>query len=211
LAISCGANPRNTYVIPGFIPPRLNETQGIPEKINDFLKVHSVNMLMAGVVSGQTERDIYGIWDTLYIFKRIKDKYKDIGLIIFLQQKQNANSIAHYLNENKLSQNVLVHTDDTELWPTMRRCEVYLRPTKTDGDANSIREALFFGIPVLASDCVQRPDPVVIYKTGDLESYYDKLDHVINNIETYKISFKRIRVYDNSTDMINILKKLKST
>jgi glycogen synthase len=38
---------------------------------------------------------------------------------------------------------------------------VYLRPTLTDGDAVSIREALAAGVPVVASDVVRRPPGVI--------------------------------------------------
>ena len=44
--------------------------------------------------------------------------------------------------------------------PALRRATLYLRPTLTDGDAVSIREAIAAGVPVLASDVVARPPGV---------------------------------------------------
>jgi glycosyltransferase involved in cell wall biosynthesis len=51
--------------------------------------------------------------------------------------------------------------------------DIFLRPTRSDGDANSIREALYLGVPVIASDCVERPDQVLTFRTGDIPSYVE--------------------------------------
>jgi len=47
------------------------------------------------------------------------------------------------------------------LSPAFPFTAVYLRPTLTDGDAVSIREALDAGVPVVASNVVRRPRGVV--------------------------------------------------
>ena len=39
----------------------------------------------------------------------------------------------------------------------LRLTDVLLKPTNTDGDAISVREALYLGVPVVASDVVERP------------------------------------------------------
>jgi glycosyltransferase involved in cell wall biosynthesis len=53
--------------------------------------------------------------------------------------------------------------------------DVFVRPTFTDGDSISVREALSLGIPVIASDCVERPDGVVLFKTGNAGDLSGKL------------------------------------
>jgi glycosyltransferase involved in cell wall biosynthesis len=70
-----------------------------------------------------------------------------------------------------------------ELWPLLRKINLLLRPTKSDGDALSIREALFFRIPVISSDVVPRPEGTIIYK---LNSREDLLEKTIYLIEHYK-------------------------
>jgi glycosyltransferase involved in cell wall biosynthesis len=49
----------------------------------------------------------------------------------------------------------------------LRVADVYVRPTTRDGDAVAIREALGWGLEVIASDCVRRPDGVVTFRLGD--------------------------------------------
>jgi glycosyltransferase involved in cell wall biosynthesis len=46
-------------------------------------------------------------------------------------------------------------------------CDVLLRPTRADGDAVSVREALALGRRVVASDAAPRPRGVVQHRSGD--------------------------------------------
>ena len=48
---------------------------------------------------------------------------------------------------------------------------LFVRPTRTDGDANSIREALYLGVPSIASDAAPRPDGVRTFRSGDLDDF----------------------------------------
>ena len=49
-----------------------------------------------------------------------------------------------------------------------------VRPTNTDGDALSIREAMYFKISVIASDVTTRPENTIIFKNRDLDDFYIK-------------------------------------
>jgi glycogen(starch) synthase len=57
----------------------------------------------------------------------------------------------------------------------LERCDVYVRATDRDGDAVAIREAQFYGKPVIASDCVERPADVNLFKTNDVCSLANAL------------------------------------
>jgi glycosyltransferase involved in cell wall biosynthesis len=49
----------------------------------------------------------------------------------------------------------------------MRLGDLFVRPTRADGDSISVREALGLGVRVLASDVGQRPPGVVRFSVGD--------------------------------------------
>jgi glycosyltransferase involved in cell wall biosynthesis len=49
----------------------------------------------------------------------------------------------------------------------LRRADVFLRTTKYDGDALSVREALTLGIPVVATSTALRPAGVRLVPVGD--------------------------------------------
>jgi glycosyltransferase involved in cell wall biosynthesis len=46
-------------------------------------------------------------------------------------------------------------------------CDVFVRPTRADGDALSVREALSLGRNVVASDVGHRPPGCLLFRAGD--------------------------------------------
>jgi glycosyltransferase involved in cell wall biosynthesis len=57
----------------------------------------------------------------------------------------------------------------------MVECEVLLRTTLYDGDSVSVREALYIGIPVIASDNRMRPPGVRLFPTSNREGLRDAI------------------------------------
>ena len=59
----------------------------------------------------------------------------------------------------------------------MDHCDIYVRPTLTDGDAVAIREALHLRKPVIATDCVWRPEACDLFELHDSERLAELLRH----------------------------------
>lgn len=59
------------------------------------------------------------------------------------------------------------------------RSDVFVRPTFSDGDAISVREALALGTPVVASDVVPRPAGTLCFTTGDARDLALKLESLL--------------------------------
>ena len=59
------------------------------------------------------------------------------------------------------------------------RCDLFVRPTLVDGDANSVREALALEIPVVASNVGNRPDGAILFRAGDADDLVAKLSAII--------------------------------
>ena len=53
-----------------------------------------------------------------------------------------------------------------------------IRATATDGDALSVREGLYLGCPVIATDRVDRPEGVILYHYNDRESLTRALSEI---------------------------------
>jgi glycogen(starch) synthase len=53
----------------------------------------------------------------------------------------------------------------------IKRSSVFLRPTTSDGDSISLREALHFNVPVVASDAAPRPDGSILFASRDQEDF----------------------------------------
>jgi glycosyltransferase involved in cell wall biosynthesis len=84
--------------------------------------------------------------------------------------------------------------------------DMVVRPTNTDGDALTIKEALYLGKPVLASDVVKRPDGTNLFKNRDVADMADKMAVML---ERNKNNFhdsgddSKIRYYDLYRNLVN--------
>jgi glycogen(starch) synthase len=59
------------------------------------------------------------------------------------------------------------------------RCDIFVRPTYSDADAVSVREAIALGTPVVASDVVSRPEGTLCFKTGDAGDLAAKIESLV--------------------------------
>lgn len=119
-------------------------------------------------------KDLYG-FDT--IFKAVESvllSYPDQSLTLFLADPANAmkdfyHSQLMYLQKySKLK--VIYWNDELNFSSALKYCSILIRATRSEGDAISVREALHAGVPVIASDCVERPEGVVTFQTGNHEA-----------------------------------------
>ena len=69
-----------------------------------------------------------------------------------------------------------------ELMPIFKYARVYVRPTKTDGDSLSVREALAMGCAVVTSDKAKRPSGALVYHTAE-EFFGMTKDVLLNGAE----------------------------
>lgn len=56
---------------------------------------------------------------------------------------------------------------------------LFVRPTRVDGDAVSVREALALGTPVVATRVGHRPEGVLLCDAGDAAALADAMDHAL--------------------------------
>jgi glycogen(starch) synthase len=61
----------------------------------------------------------------------------------------------------------------------LRAADVVVRSTFVDGDAITVREALAFGVPVVASDTAFRPEGVALFRKGDVSDLVARLRQVL--------------------------------
>jgi len=176
--------------IPGFIPPQLEEKTA-PKLIRDFFQKEKLKLVATGQLFDQSEPDIYGLYhfaDTLKLLKHKSLNFKAV-IVIYGNSKPNfefnLNHIKKYIGELGIENDTLIYVNNGELWPIIKESNVFVRSSITDGDANAIREALFFNKQVIASDCVSRPNPCILYKSEDSKKLAEKIERIDLN-RTFK-------------------------
>jgi hypothetical protein len=171
---------KNTRLISAFIPPDINrslvdlETE---EKIYSFSGRYSIifSTNAFNVTFDLKGNEIYGISQLVAVFSEIPDK----GLII----SDPSGHYKRYLQRifNPFPKNILILDYPHDFIIVIMHSDVVVRATTTDGDSLSVKEALFFKKWVIASDCVNRPNGVVLYKTGDRNDLSQTINKILPN------------------------------
>lgn len=135
----------------------------VPADLSAFMLKHSPILLSVGGL----EKD----YDPLFqiaAMKEILSEFPDAGLLLagggsMLRDMEQAIIESGYAENIHLAGNI-EHAVTLHL---IKAADVLLRITLFDGDAISIREALFLGTPVIATDNGMRPSGVELFKIGD--------------------------------------------
>jgi len=182
--------PDNYIIRTAFLPPDLKKESNIFNKYNVTIKKfiqRSSPLLVASAyrLSFINNTDLYGLDLCIELTRKLKHQYPNLGFIFALPDtSENPSKLQEYYKiiEKFLKNNFLIITETVLLWPIIKRATIFIRPTITDGDALSIREALMFGKPVIASDSCIRPESVILFKNRDIEDLTHKTIRTLKNI-----------------------------
>lgn len=157
----------NVTKISAFIPPAkinklpINVERALIQKKKKYKYLFCTNAWRA--VFDKYGTETYGIIGLLEIFKAL-----EYGLVV----SDPSASYSHKINKEKINipENVYFITGNHDFNAVLQLCDAFLRTTSTDGDSLSVREALYLGKSVLASDVVDRPLGVILYEYGNKHS-----------------------------------------
>ena len=120
--------------------------------------------------------DVYGLDVAAHAFSELAAELPTLKLALFLAHPPRGWRAKRYLasTRSQLDRDWPGRTRvavGQPLVPSLRRRTVYLRPTRTDGDAVSVREALGRQVPVIASDAASRPRGVRVVPLTDTRAW----------------------------------------
>lgn len=174
------------HVIPAYIPDESVQRYPLPKSLQDYINRHDKNIVFYGHSFMLHEgRDVYGFGDALKLYAEIlKSDGSSIGLVLCLSDDKEKDKIeelhkkAVTLNiENQIYWQIGALDGMNTLWT---EADVYIRPTSTDGDSLAVREALDMGIQVVASDVCHRPKRTIVYKSGDMLDFCNKVKSALS-------------------------------
>lgn len=161
---------RNLEVIGPYISP---VDWGEPhEEVRAFASFHRPVIAVSAFSFKAWERwDLYGLFSALDALALLRGEMPEAGMVIYLSQIGEEGLFGFFnerIRELGLERDVLLRLDAEEPFHTcLSVAHVFVRPTFSDSFGISIAEALEFGVPVVASDAVPRPDGVVLFRAGD--------------------------------------------
>ena len=212
--VSLGIDPDKIFLIPAFIPPALEkeEMNEIPKDIRDFLDSHypilSANAFKIIFFKGV---DVYGIDLCIELCYKLKQHWNDVGLLFFLPQigdTQYFSKLQQRIIALNLQNNFLFVTQPYPFYPVLLKSSIFIRPTNTDGDAVSLREALYFGVPSVASNVVIRPEGTILFKNRDIDDFTLKVKDLLDNYQKYKQRINSLPLDDYSARIVHVYQKV---
>jgi len=165
--ISVFISPAKSELLSDELKDRLNRWR------NGYSRIFCTNATSAD--RDQSGREIYGGSVLVEVFRRQPDN----GLIF-------ADPTGHYQeilrgSAPNVPDNIYFIDTDHSFMEILKLSDCYIRATTTDGDSLSIREALSLRIPVIASDCVDRPQGCTIFETGNTDDLLKKMEEFQGN------------------------------
>jgi glycosyltransferase involved in cell wall biosynthesis len=199
--------------VPAFIlPPPSAADAPLPADLEAFLADRSPRLLWVGWSELIEGRDLYGLDQTLTMLERLRERFPDLGCVLWfsgIRAEAHWQALWQKCVERRLDRMLYVQNAGLpEIFPLFRRCDVYLRPTITDGDSVSVREALAMGTPVVASDAAPRPSGCVTFRASDADDYLSKVEAVLGDLEAARAKAASEPLEDNGSKILAIYREL---
>jgi glycosyltransferase involved in cell wall biosynthesis len=172
-AIQDHVDPDRIEVLPAFLEAPSEESLS-DASVEDFLASGRTLLLSAFRVQFLPDgRDLYGLDLAVDAFEALAAEWPDLRLALFIAEHPSAmkatrylRALARRLEQAGLRDRALI-AFDLPLTAAFRHDVILVRPTRAEGDALSVREALHALVPVVASDVVGRPAGTSTFASDD--------------------------------------------
>lgn len=191
--VACEHFNKKTQLIPAFIPPQKDNR--LPQAITTLLeelhgggkKIVSTNA--SNRAFDKDGNDIYGI-DFLVQY------FKDSNEMSLVVSDPSGTYREKYVDLH--SDSVVFIDYPHPYYELLKHVDCFVRNTSTDGDALSVKEALFLGVPTLCSDVVDRPKGVRLFKYCDKNSFEQSMKMICHDEFTIENGAEKIVQLYNS-------------
>lgn len=184
---------KNTFSCTAFIPPLSHKTRKRTEK-TVFQKF--ITYAPWRSFHPATGKEVYGIEALLQIFAR----HPHLSLTILDPSGEYAKTFGQQGQEG----NVAFIKEREDILSMLMEHDVLIRNTVTDGDSLLVKEALWLGVQVIATDCVPRHPACVLVRCGDLADVEEK----IVNVGKYARNLKNISLENGAELVISLYERL---
>ena len=171
-------------VMPAFLPPAPSETDltrlpaAVAKTLTEALADGRRQVCCAAYYlgAGYGHPDVYGIEELAAALDRLDPAQgPPVDLWVFISNRPDTEErrrIEQDLRERSVRwRRFGLHLCfGLPMIPVLSRASAFVRPSREDGDSVAVREALSFGLPVLASDVVVRPQEAVLVTMRDPEA-----------------------------------------
>jgi glycosyltransferase involved in cell wall biosynthesis len=194
-------------VLPAFVESPDEDTYRYEPSVEAFLDSDRVLVVTAFDVQflhdgGET----YGLDTAVEAFINLAGDLEGLQMAIFIARRpsrpkarRHLAKLERRLEQEGLRERVLI-LFGLPLVSALRRNAIFIRPTRAEGDAVSIREAQQAGVPVVASDVTRRPEGVVSFPTESVQELCAALRSLLDGSIPHRKEVVRRDVQEPLTD-----------
>ena len=204
-----------TVFIPAFIPPSSVETntEQLPKIFHSLREKHKILITAnAYQFSFFNNEDLYGIDLSIELMRMlVTNGHKEIGFIFVIPEVGNKvymEDIQKLVIKHNLLEYFHLYNKPVLYPAVLNICDIFIRPTNTDGDALSVREALLLKKPVIASDVSIRPTGTILFKNRNVNDLFLKLKQLIENDSIKAREIEGIKFDDYASKIIDVYNKV---
>jgi glycosyltransferase involved in cell wall biosynthesis len=176
-------------VKPAFLPPVMETEPFLPEYVSSWISnrknrgklIICANAWQLKIFNNQ---DLYGLDMCIDVASKLVGNSIPISFVF------NVSSLAvgenlymkyqSIIKKLNLTDSFLLLNENLSFVRLIEQADIVLRPTNTDGDALTIREALYLNKTIIASDVVNRPSGTILFRSRDTNDLRIKIIESIN-------------------------------
>lgn len=162
--------------IPAFVPFKENgfKERPIPKGMVDFCLGHGPLVLTyAYGPLFHANEDLYGLDLFVALAHALRKEFPAAGFVAVIPEISNETymkDIRGDVEGKGLGARFLFAIGNHfSFVPFLEYADIFVRATNTDGDALTLREALHYGVPSVASDVCYRPEGTILFRNRDIE------------------------------------------
>ena len=213
LLVDNGIPENKLSTIPAFIPANeltLKEESLHPDVVDFYIKRKPLIITYAHGPDLHKGDDLYGLDIIVQLAQELRADFPQTGFLLVIPEITNRNYLRNLRVNIRASgldsffcfaignQFSFVHL--------LQYVDLFIRATKTDGDALTLREALYYGIPSVASDVCYRPEGTILFRSRDISDLCRAVREVLNNNGTTQYSTEAQQI-NNAELFIDVFKR----
>ncbi|MCK5604519.1 glycosyltransferase family 4 protein [Candidatus Pacearchaeota archaeon] len=168
-------------IVSPFLPPINDDKQRI-EFSSEVMKFYETKKEIITIIGGW--RSYHKFECAVETLLLLLNDYCDVAMVFLLSSGgdiEYKKMILDLIKRAKIGNNILILEDVKNVAIYLKKSNIFMRTSSIDGNSVSILEALWFGISVIASDAVKRPEGVILFKDGEAKDLFWKIKNIRNN------------------------------
>lgn len=197
-----GVEAMRVRLIPPYAVPASPPDVTLPEPLRSFFAEHEPVLVSVGGLEPE-----YDVPLQIEALRTIREKFPRVGLIV-VGGGSLKDDLTRRVATEPFGEHVLLCGDlarDVTL-RVIADADAMLRTTLYDGDSISVREAIHFGVPVIASDRAPRPDGVMVVPAQDLPSLTEATEHCL--LQRERRPFRAEAIEENLQAIVRLYEKV---